>query len=349
MKNLKLLILLFCTSIGVLKAQQDVHFSQFFSSPLTINPANAGIFNGDFRGILNYRNQWSSVTTPYTTMAASFDMPILKKMKGGMFGIGLNFFKDDAGDSKLSTLKYNLALAYHLDISGEKNQFLSIGFQGGMIQRTINYGNLTWDNQWNGVTFNQKVFSADNLGGSTVNALDLSTGLHWYYSPTNFTRYFAGISLYHLNSPNVSFNGADSKLLKKFIIHGGAEIGSKSSASSTTGSNFAFLPNFIFVKQGPNQYFDFGGEAKFRLQQNSKFTNFRNEMSFSIGPYLRFGDAAYVVARFNWMGMTLAASYDFNLSNLTVASNGNGGFEIMLGYKADFGENSERGHSVRFN
>ena len=43
-------------------------------------------------------------------------------------------------------------------------------------------------------------------------------------------------------------------------------------------------------------------------------------MYVSFGPYLRYGDAAYVVARFNWTGITAAISYDFNLSDLNAAS-----------------------------
>ena len=119
--------------------QQDVHFSQFFSSPLTLNPANAGIFDGDLRAIVNYRNQWSSISKSYATSAASLDFPILREMGGGMFGLGVNFSKDGSGDSKLSTTNFALSVAYHLDISGgQNNHYLSLGFQAGAIQRSIN-------------------------------------------------------------------------------------------------------------------------------------------------------------------------------------------------------------------
>ncbi|NCP46666.1 MAG: type IX secretion system membrane protein PorP/SprF, partial [Flavobacteriales bacterium] len=88
MKKIKYSILLIVISTVNLFAQQDVHFSQFFSSPLTLNPANAGIYNGDLRAIMNYRSQWGSISEPFVTMAASVDFPVLKKMKGGMFGLG---------------------------------------------------------------------------------------------------------------------------------------------------------------------------------------------------------------------------------------------------------------------
>ncbi len=327
LKKQYIIVFMLLASFG-LQAQQDVHFSQFFSSPLTLNPASAGMFSGDLRGILNYRHQWASVTTPYTTMAASVDAPVLQNFGGGKFGLGLNFFKDNAGDSKLSTLNANLSLAYHLDIGdGDGSNYLSVGFQGGMHQRSMAYGALTWDEQWNGDTFDQKINTVDNIGGTSLSAFDMSTGVHWNYTPSNKTRISSGASLYHLNSPNVGFNEA-SALRKKLTVHGSGDF-------TLSNSTMGIMPNFVFVKQGPNQYIDFGGELKFILQEATRFTNYKDEMYFTIGPYLRWGDATYVVSRFNRKGMTLALSYDINLSELTAASSRNGGFEIMLGYKMD--------------
>jgi len=342
MKKIKLILVLFIIIGSNSYGQQDVHFSQFFSSPLTLNPAGAGIFDGDLRAIMNYRSQWGTITKPYTTMAASIDLPVLKKMKGGMFGLGLNFLKDDAGDSRMSTMNYAISLAYHLDISGGKStHFLSVGFQGGMIQRSMSYGSLTWDDQWNGETFDQSTgVGVNQLGGLAINALDLSSGLHWYYIPTDGNKLFAGFSMFHINSPNVGFNG-DSPLIKKYTLHGGGDF-------EISDGKMGLMPNFVYVKQGANQYIDFGGEVKISLREDSKFTNFHNEMYVTVGPYLRWGDAVYAVASFNWQGMKIAVSYDFNLSELTTVSNGVGGFEVMLGYKMDIG-NSSRGHSMKFN
>ena len=37
---------------------QDIHFSQFNMSPGNLNPAFTGFFDGDVRGVANYRSQW---------------------------------------------------------------------------------------------------------------------------------------------------------------------------------------------------------------------------------------------------------------------------------------------------
>ena len=40
---------------------QDIHFSQFYMSPLNLNPAMTGVMNGNIRLTGNYWNQWASV------------------------------------------------------------------------------------------------------------------------------------------------------------------------------------------------------------------------------------------------------------------------------------------------
>ncbi|MEI9809611.1 MAG: type IX secretion system membrane protein PorP/SprF, partial [Bacteroidota bacterium] len=51
---------------------------QFFASPLTLNPALTGKFDGVYRVAGNYRNQWPSISNAYTTATVSYDMGIMK-------------------------------------------------------------------------------------------------------------------------------------------------------------------------------------------------------------------------------------------------------------------------------
>ncbi len=85
---------------------QDLHFSQFFNSPLTTNPANTGFIpDGDYRLGINYRNQWSSIMqVPYKTMSAFGDVQILKnESDNGWMGIGGVILRDVAGSGNLTS------------------------------------------------------------------------------------------------------------------------------------------------------------------------------------------------------------------------------------------------------
>ncbi len=328
-----IIILTLLFSGQFLIAQQDIHFSQFFNAPIVYNPAQSGL-NGDLRAIANYRNQWGSISTPYVTMNGSVDMPVLKKDKG-KFGIGLNFFSDKSGESNFTQTAYNASLAYHFAFDNSGKNFFSVGFKAGMEQRAISNSSFYWGTQWAGNDFNTNLPSYENVAQASASAFDMSTGIHWLYLPNNYTLYSAGLSLNHLTSPTLSFGTNTQSLYKKWVFTGAAEFGNAT-------SNTAFVTNIIYMRQGPNGHLNLGGALKYKLQESSHYTDFRNEAFFSIGAYMRVGDAIYPVAQFQYSGMKIGMSYDFNISKLSKASNGMGGFEVMLGYVANFSQGKTR-------
>jgi len=52
---------------------QDLHFSQFNETPSLVNPALTGS-QYVMRASIIYKDQWGSVTVPYRTYGASYDM-----------------------------------------------------------------------------------------------------------------------------------------------------------------------------------------------------------------------------------------------------------------------------------
>jgi type IX secretion system PorP/SprF family membrane protein len=311
-------------------AQQDIHFSQFFASPININPASAGMFTGDMRMFTNYRNQWKSIGTPFRTIAASVDGSMLGgSLNNGFMGWGLSFFTDKAGDSQMSSNKYNATFAYALETGN--NSYLSLGLQGGLLQRTVDFGGLYWENQFNGTTFDQAVASGESFGSSKATAIDIGAGMLFYSAIDDLTKIHLGISGHHLTTPDVTFLGEEEKLYRKYTVHGGGEFRLKN-------TNTSFLPNFIASFQGPNRYVNLGTDVKYIMQEGSKFTGYQDEISIAFGGYYRLGDAIYATGRFNYASLSVGVSYDFNLSGLTIATSGLGGMELFLGYKIAFGD-----------
>src|SRR6187399_1183164 len=95
----KVCILLSCLLCSLGLFAQDIHFSQFYNSPLTLNPALTGKMNGMLRFALSCRNQWYALTngkTPFATYAGSFDMPI--RFRKDALGVGLVIVNDQAGE-----------------------------------------------------------------------------------------------------------------------------------------------------------------------------------------------------------------------------------------------------------
>ncbi|HNM24595.1 MAG TPA: type IX secretion system membrane protein PorP/SprF, partial [Saprospiraceae bacterium] len=59
--TLRILSLSCAIVLAVAVQAQDIHFSQFYMSPLNLNPAMTGVMNCNHRIVANYRNQWSSI------------------------------------------------------------------------------------------------------------------------------------------------------------------------------------------------------------------------------------------------------------------------------------------------
>src|SRR5436190_15515671 len=99
---------------GLLKAQ-DPHFSQFFASPLTLNPAFTGKFSGSWRLSANHRDQWPSIPKAYVTSTASIDFGILKGRlpETDVFGIGFSGVTDASANSALKLNYGSISLSYH--------------------------------------------------------------------------------------------------------------------------------------------------------------------------------------------------------------------------------------------
>ena len=128
-----LVIACFFLAVGSNSVAQDIHFSQFYFSPLTLNPAHTGFFNGKHRFATNYKSQWKRASggDPYVTFTGTYDVHILDKMMkaADMAGFGITVFSDKAGKGDLKTTGAFGSLAYHRDMLGNGKQLLSFGIQ----------------------------------------------------------------------------------------------------------------------------------------------------------------------------------------------------------------------------
>jgi type IX secretion system PorP/SprF family membrane protein len=102
-------------AIGFSARSQDPNFSQFFASPLTLNPALTGKFDGAIRVAGNYRNQWPTIENAFVTQTVSVDFALLPKripLTDNM-GAGLLAMSDVAGNGVLTTNYAGASFSYH--------------------------------------------------------------------------------------------------------------------------------------------------------------------------------------------------------------------------------------------
>jgi type IX secretion system PorP/SprF family membrane protein len=315
-----LYILIFLLSFcGFFSEAQDIHFTQYYTSPENLNPALTGFFRGTQRFTLQNKTQWSSVTTPFKTLSASFDMPILLRyLKRDLFGGGIVFNRDQAGDSRFGTTQANISLSYIRSINKVNNQFVSLGIQTGAAQRTIDYSKLIFDNQWDGTSFDPAISNNEQFAKENFIFFDLSAGAYWYYMPHKNINFNGGISLFHINEPKQSLLGNnDIRLDRKFVIHAGSQLKAR--------DKLLVLPGFLFLQQGIYHEFDLGLMLKVIKEPADK-----NYLAMQFGIYYRNKDALNFIAGLDYKNIFIGISYDVNTSNLVPASNSRGGFELSL-------------------
>ncbi|HNJ90854.1 MAG TPA: PorP/SprF family type IX secretion system membrane protein [Chitinophagales bacterium] len=325
---LKRLFLLVVASGMLSLHAQDIHFTQFFYSPLTLNPGLTGAFNGNIRGIVNYRNQWNSFA-PFNTFAASVDMNFGSSfLKNDLMGVGINAFNDVAGDTKYSSTNVGLTFAYIKTLGDRYHRsYLSAGFQGAYAQKSVDYLAMTFANQYDGVYYDPSLSNGETIGFDSKGYLDLAAGLMWYLVPKEdkFSMYLGG-SIYHLNQPDQSIGAERDELYMRISGHIGAQI--------PVGEMTSLVPAFMVMSQGPYMEYFGGTNLKFYLEGMQY-----SSTAISFGIWQRIvgdvdggtkGESTAIAARLDYGKISLGVSYDVNISSLSDASNTNGGPEISL-------------------
>src|SRR6476661_5080763 len=181
---------------------QDPNFSQYFASPLSLNPANTGFFDGDYRIAFNTRQQWWNVGQPYTTASASVDtrIPLKGLAEGDRLGIGFMGLADESLGGALKSGYVSASGSYHKRLARNGAHNLGIGIQVTYTNRNFDYSKLTFASQYNGRIFDPTLPADATFNATSVNHLDLNLGL-LYSGYRDWGNYFAGLSVYHLSKP----------------------------------------------------------------------------------------------------------------------------------------------------
>lgn len=318
---------------GSMARAQSLHFSQYFNTPLLINPANTG-FNPDYdyRVGVNYRNQWASVGNPYKTMSAWGDVKVFRdRFESGWMGIGGSLMKDVAGSGNLSATHATATIAYHQMLG--YNSLLSGGFGLAYVNKRVDVNKLTFDNQWNGKFFDVTIPSNEPFTNTSVSYLDLQMGLNYaYFASDNF--YFnAGVSIMHINTPRESFfdptvsNATLSRRYTGFV-----------NASIKLQDLWIVNPNVYVSKMGS------AWEAVLGFNANRNLSG-DGEKQMVFGLYYRNNDAIIPMLGYEVNDLKVIASYDATISSLRNLNGGRGAYEISLIKSGVF--NSSAGRSVK--
>ncbi|MBL7828648.1 MAG: PorP/SprF family type IX secretion system membrane protein [Saprospiraceae bacterium] len=311
---------------------QDIHFSQFGSSPLNLNPANAGVFGGDMRFVGNYRNQWRSVPVPYTTFSGSVENKIYwAKAKYDRFLTGsllINY--DRQGSLHLTSLLVGIPVSATFPIG--KSSFLTLGVTPAFGQRAFNTNKLSFDAQWQDCIYDPSApFREDQLFLSqNLKYFDLSAGGNLrMQSKGKRTRFDIGAALHHLNRPYHDFwsvtlaNPGNVRLYDKLAIHVNGLI--------QVAGNFDLMVQGLYQSQGTYREIVYGAGLRMHLNRQ---TYRETAIQIGVDYRQRYNDALIPRLDFLYRAWQLGLSYDMNsFSDAELVTNGRGGLELSLIYR----------------
>lgn len=321
-KILTIIISLLFANCSNSKAQ-DIHFSQFYEVSMLRNPALTGIYNGDYRMGLMYRNQWSSISAPFQTAMASVEF---KKQLGesqDFLGFGAMAFYDRTGSINLTTLSGNAAISYNKNLNSEHGTFLSLGIMAGYLQRNYDPSKMTFGNQYNsGTGYNPTNPSGENLPNPKVSQMDFGLGINYTTNTgaddkTNFT---IGLAAYHLTRPENNFYGG--------VIGVRQEMRFNANASGNWLINDTWSAQALANVSVQGKYNEIIAGGLVGRKNSESATD--DVLIFYAGMMFRINDALIPVVKIDYNDLSFGVSYDMNVSKLRAASNIRGGFELSI-------------------
>lgn len=316
--------------LGLALSAQDIHFSQIQEAPLWLNPANTGFFNGYFRAVANYRNQWASMGNPYQTMAISVDGNALKVRKNKAYaGLGLFVFNDRAGAAKIGTTQAQLHA--NAIVKASKKSRIAGGIYLGVNQNSATYAALTYGNQYNGKEIDQSLATGETVNYNSFVNSDVGAGVNYEYSSAtaDMTRddvfsIRVGAAVHHINKPVQRFStGSTYQVPMRFVGNVQARI-------DIRDTKLSLLPSLVYLQQASAMEVIAGAHLRFRFKNGTKLTGNITESGLNIGVYYRLSDAIVPQINLDMGKYAIGVSYDYTLSKYSQVNKGAGGFEIYL-------------------
>ena len=285
---------------------QDPHFSQFFASPLTINPANTGNFSGSLRAALNSRTQLPEFNNPYATKTLSLDAPILKKYikEDDKLSVGLLILSDQSGNKLLNDNNIAASVSYSKALDENANHSIALGFQVNYSMYRFDPLKANFEDQLTAGGFTGT--SAEMILGNnfTKNTTDINAGILYTGSTSDNNIFYVGASYYHFAKPTVGFITPTYFTNSRINIHGGAYFSLSDAASLHT--------SFQYQKQGQTNELLVGGAFSYYLGTE-------NGLELYAGLWSRVKESMIPYVGLEWNHIRAGFTYDM-AAGTTLAS-----------------------------
>lgn len=303
---------------------QDFHYSQFYNTPLTINPALTGLTDGGFRIGGIYRNQWwntsnSFVNTAFSTPSIFIDAPIY--INKSAIGLGLVVVNDRVSAGLLNDFTALGSFSYIIGVGKNQNHLISFGIQGNYTNRNFS-SDLHFASQYENNEFNSAYGNPEALRGKTFHHIDANAGIAYNAKISDKFKLNLGFSAFNIVATDyTSLEGSNKANYRRYSGQIGADIGNK----------FAILPSVLFMHQNNVNQLNAGLAFAYKFSEKTRLY---------LGAYNRsngWPKDLQMDAMIGYLGLDVNAfkiglSYDYTISGLKKAPKNTGAMELSMTY-----------------
>lgn len=301
---------------------QTLHYSQFFSSPLHLNPALTGVIDAQWRFINNNRTQGMYFGDPLNTISVSYDRSM--NFYKSTVGLGALYSYDNASGPSLPTNKFYLSGSSNVQVS--ERSYIGAGLQVGWVMRRLQLGNYTYPEQYDRETggFNELLPNSENFSREYSNYMDVNMGVLWNYRGEGYVL-STGVAMYHLNRAKDYFLNENKPLAVRTNWHGSIKI--------KLNEQFYVLPQSYYTFYNKTSEFLLGSNVGMELNAANQ-----DYKSLSVGAYIRNGfnrefESAILLLGLNYRNWTAITSVDVDISGLKTTNIFTHAFELTLIYQ----------------
>lgn len=297
---------------------QDPHFSQYFTSPMTVNPSLIGKDVADWRAAVNLRSQWwGTFVNPYNTRTVSIEKRIAQsKSSNDNMAIGLSVLSDQSNDNILKNNFVSAGFAYNKSLNGDGSEQIGVGLSFTYANRLLDQSKFQFESQFGSMGFQREMPSGEAVVVSKNNYFEVNAGVN--YSKNNANNGFrVGAGYFHASRPKVgAYTTNQYSVDARLSLQGSAWFMLPNKHEIHISSNSEF--------QGAYGIFTLGGVYKIKIAGDETLE------SLNLGCFKRFSDAVYPYAGLEAKKWLIAISYDAVTTNLKTNYNSVQSLELSM-------------------
>lgn len=308
---------------------QNISYSQYQYTPLYTNPAMLAMKSEASFSFIHRTEQLTSDVQFNTSALMGTYAFVNKKTNKRSGGAGISAVKDvQVGGDAFKVQGVSAGYAYNLPVM--KNHFVSFGLQAGYFERRISGDSYTTGSQWiDNVGFDRSAPIGEVFLDDRKTYFTISSGIMWYVEDDNARNIFnLGVSTYHLNKPDISFNEGEDRLDYRYIATGYLAL--------LRSEKLLFGPEMMFIYQNQESQISPGGALSYYFESENPFSAVKNG-SIDLKARYTIDNALVMGLQLHQPHFSVGFSYDFGVGGAHTLTDNRNATELLITIKKSLG------------